>query len=182
MRFNPITVSFFLLITIISCRTKEASRSCSDQIVIRSSIKILRMGLISSEGHPVTKAARRLSELVNTATQGQIEIQVFPGGSLGGEVEMQDMGEAWLSRSIERNSATTADRITLANTLLISGNAEAAFAALGTAVSPKGKVEWSLLRLRILLATDRLNAAEQFADAVLGFHPGDPEVMHLMKR
>jgi len=142
----------------------------------------------------ITKVAQGLGLVATSPDQVRallqdIDLQTFridsalgPIGRLCMQVELQDMGEAWLSRSIERNSATTADRITLANTLLISGNAEAAFAALGTAVSPKGKVEWSLLRLRILLATDRLNAAEQFADAVLGFHPGDPEVMHLMKR
>jgi len=142
----------------------------------------------------ITKVAQGLGLVATSPDQVRallqdIDLQTFridsalgPIGRLCMQVELQDMGEAWLSRSIERNSATTADRITLANTLLISGNAEAAFAALGTAVSPKGKVEWSLLRLRILLATDRLNAAEQFADAVLGFHPGDPEIMHLMKR
>lgn len=51
----------------------------------------LRMGLISAEGHPVTKAARKFAELVKIRTNGEIEIEVFAGGALGGEVEMHDM-------------------------------------------------------------------------------------------
>ena len=53
--------------------------------------KILRLGLIAAEGHPVTKASKKFGELVKERTNGAIEIQVFPGGTLGGEVELQDM-------------------------------------------------------------------------------------------
>lgn len=52
---------------------------------------ILRLGLIASEEHPVTKASKKFSELVGERTKGAIEVQVFPGGTLGGEVEQQDM-------------------------------------------------------------------------------------------
>lgn len=52
---------------------------------------VLRLGLISSESHPVTKAARRFEEIVETGTAREIDVQVFPGGVLGGEVELQDM-------------------------------------------------------------------------------------------
>ena len=52
---------------------------------------VLRLGLISSEGHPLTKAAKRFAEIVKTETAGKLEVQVFPGGALGGEVELQDM-------------------------------------------------------------------------------------------
>ena len=53
--------------------------------------KILRLGLIASEEHPVTKASKMFSDLVKERTNGAIDVQVFPGGTLGGEVEMQDM-------------------------------------------------------------------------------------------
>ena len=53
--------------------------------------KILRLGLIASEEHPVTKASKMFSDLVKERTNGAIEVHVFPGGTLGGEVEMQDM-------------------------------------------------------------------------------------------
>jgi tripartite ATP-independent transporter DctP family solute receptor len=53
--------------------------------------KILRIGLIAAEGHPVTKASNRFAELVKQRTNGAIEVQVFPGGTLGGEHELQDM-------------------------------------------------------------------------------------------
>jgi tripartite ATP-independent transporter DctP family solute receptor len=52
---------------------------------------VLRIGLIAAEGHPVTKASNRFGELVKERTGGVIEVQVFPGGTLGGEHELQDM-------------------------------------------------------------------------------------------
>jgi len=52
---------------------------------------VLRIGLIAAEGHPVTKASKRFGELVKQRTNGAIEVQVFPGGTLGGEHELQDM-------------------------------------------------------------------------------------------
>jgi tripartite ATP-independent transporter DctP family solute receptor len=51
----------------------------------------LRMGLISSENHPITKASRRFAETISDKTDGKVTIQVMPGGSLGGEIEMHDM-------------------------------------------------------------------------------------------
>ena len=52
---------------------------------------VLRIGLIAAEGHPVTQASKRFAELVKERTNGAIEVQVFPGGTLGGEIELQDM-------------------------------------------------------------------------------------------
>ena len=54
-------------------------------------VKVFRLGLISAEEHPVTKASKKFGELVKERTKGAIEVQVFPGGTLGGEVELQDM-------------------------------------------------------------------------------------------
>ena len=51
----------------------------------------LRMGLITNESHPVTMASRRFAEIVKDKSGGKITIQIIPGGSLGGEVEMHDM-------------------------------------------------------------------------------------------
>jgi len=41
-----------------------------------------------NETHPITIAATRWSQLVRERTNGEVDIQVFPGGQLGGEVEM----------------------------------------------------------------------------------------------
>lgn len=53
--------------------------------------KTLRIGLISAESHPVTKAANKMAEIVNAKTQGELIIKVFPGGSLGGNADLPDM-------------------------------------------------------------------------------------------
>jgi len=50
-----------------------------------------RIGLISADGHALTRACRRMSEIVKEKTDGQVVIEVVPGGALGGEVELQDM-------------------------------------------------------------------------------------------
>ncbi|NLM95735.1 MAG: TRAP transporter substrate-binding protein [Firmicutes bacterium] len=50
---------------------------------------VFKMGLISPADHPVTKASQYMAELVKERTNGGIEIQVFPNGVLGGEVELQ---------------------------------------------------------------------------------------------
>jgi TRAP-type transport system periplasmic protein len=41
-----------------------------------------------NETHPIVIAATRWSQLVRDRTNGEVDIQVFPGGQLGGEVEM----------------------------------------------------------------------------------------------
>ncbi|MBN1835543.1 MAG: TRAP transporter substrate-binding protein [Spirochaetales bacterium] len=51
----------------------------------------LRMGLISSENHPITLASKRFADTVNQKTDGRVTIQVVPAGALGGEIEMHDM-------------------------------------------------------------------------------------------
>ncbi|MGI6034759.1 MAG: TRAP transporter substrate-binding protein [Limnochordia bacterium] len=50
---------------------------------------VFKMGLIAPGDHPVTKASEYMAELVKERTDGAIEIQVFPSGVLGGEVELQ---------------------------------------------------------------------------------------------
>ncbi len=41
-----------------------------------------------TETHPIVIAATRWSQLVRERSNGEIDIQIFPGGQLGGEVEM----------------------------------------------------------------------------------------------
>lgn len=53
--------------------------------------KTLRIGLISAESHPVTKAAKKFAQIVNEKTQGALIIKVFPGGALGGNADLPDM-------------------------------------------------------------------------------------------
>ena len=53
--------------------------------------KTLRIGLISAESHPVTKAAKKMAEIVEKNSQGALTIKVFPGGALGGNADLPDM-------------------------------------------------------------------------------------------
>lgn len=50
----------------------------------------VRVGLIAESGHPVHEASMRFKQLVEERSDGRISVQVFPGGQLGGEVELQD--------------------------------------------------------------------------------------------
>jgi tripartite ATP-independent transporter DctP family solute receptor len=60
-------------------------------LFVASAKTTFRLGLISAEEHPVTKASKKFAEMVKERTKGEIDVQVFPGGTLGGEVELQDM-------------------------------------------------------------------------------------------
>lgn len=53
--------------------------------------KTLRIGLISAESHPVTKAAKKMAQIVEEKTNGDLIIKVFPGGALGGNADLPDM-------------------------------------------------------------------------------------------
>jgi TRAP-type C4-dicarboxylate transport system substrate-binding protein len=50
----------------------------------------LRIGLISAESHPVTKAAKKMAQIVSEKTDGALIIKVFPGGALGGNADLPD--------------------------------------------------------------------------------------------
>lgn len=50
--------------------------------------KVLKIGLGDPEGSDQWVLATRFKELVEDRTKGKIEVQVFPGGSLGSEQEM----------------------------------------------------------------------------------------------
>jgi tripartite ATP-independent transporter DctP family solute receptor len=49
----------------------------------------IKLGIaFGTETHPIVIAATRWAQLVRERSAGEIEIQIFPGGQLGGEVEM----------------------------------------------------------------------------------------------
>ena len=52
--------------------------------------KVAKLGLIAPMGHPVQVASERLAKLVAERTKNQLQIQVFPGGTLGGEIDLRD--------------------------------------------------------------------------------------------
>ncbi len=49
-----------------------------------------KMALIAQTGQPIELGARKFKELVEANSKGQIKVQIFPGGQLGGEIELQD--------------------------------------------------------------------------------------------
>lgn len=49
-----------------------------------------KMALIAQTGQPIELGAQKFKELVEANSKGQIKVQIFPGGQLGGEIELQD--------------------------------------------------------------------------------------------
>jgi tripartite ATP-independent transporter DctP family solute receptor len=52
--------------------------------------KVAKLGLIAPVGHPVQLASERLAKLVAERTGNRLQIQVFPAGTLGGEIDLRD--------------------------------------------------------------------------------------------
>jgi tripartite ATP-independent transporter DctP family solute receptor len=50
----------------------------------------IKMALIAQPGQPVELGAQKFRELVEKNSKGQVKVQIFPGGQLGGEIELQD--------------------------------------------------------------------------------------------
>lgn len=50
----------------------------------------IKLGLIAPSGHPVEVAAQSFARDVESRSGGRISVRVFPGGQLGGEIELQD--------------------------------------------------------------------------------------------
>lgn len=48
-----------------------------------------RLGYVPIESHPVGQAVNRFAELVETKTEGRVQISTFAGGALGNEPQMQ---------------------------------------------------------------------------------------------
>jgi tripartite ATP-independent transporter DctP family solute receptor len=52
--------------------------------------QVAKLGLIAPVGHPVQQASERLAKLVGERTGNRLQIQVFPAGTLGGEIDLRD--------------------------------------------------------------------------------------------
>jgi len=50
----------------------------------------IRLALIASAGQPIDQGAQLFKKLVEEGSKGKIEVKVFPGGQLGGEIQLQD--------------------------------------------------------------------------------------------
>ncbi len=50
----------------------------------------IKLALIAQTGQPIELGAQKFKELVEKGSKGQIKVQIFPGGQLGGEIELQD--------------------------------------------------------------------------------------------
>lgn len=50
----------------------------------------IKLALIAQTGQPIEQGAQKFKELVEKNSKGQIKVQIFPGGQLGGEIELQD--------------------------------------------------------------------------------------------
>lgn len=50
----------------------------------------IRLATISQVGQPIDKGTERFKEQVEKESNGRIKVQVYPGGQLGGEIEVQD--------------------------------------------------------------------------------------------
>lgn len=50
----------------------------------------VRLALIAAAGQPIELGSQRFKEIVESKTGGQIKVQIFPGGQLGGEIQLQD--------------------------------------------------------------------------------------------
>lgn len=50
----------------------------------------IRLATISQVGQPIDKGTERFKEQVEKESNGRIKMQIYPGGQLGGEIEVQD--------------------------------------------------------------------------------------------
>lgn len=50
--------------------------------------RTLRFAFVNKEGHPQEQGAAKFKELVEAASGGKIKVVLFPGGQLGGDVQM----------------------------------------------------------------------------------------------
>lgn len=77
-----------LLLIAAGCGQKETPQPGDETQPVVS--KTVRIGMIAAEGHPVVVGAEKFKELVEARTDGRYDIQIFPGGTLGQEMELKD--------------------------------------------------------------------------------------------
>jgi TRAP-type transport system periplasmic protein len=56
----------------------------------RAADQTIKLALIAQVGQPVERGAQHFRQLVKSGSNGQLRVQIFPGGQLGGEIEQQD--------------------------------------------------------------------------------------------
>ncbi|MGM8212938.1 TRAP transporter substrate-binding protein [Virgibacillus sp. W0430] len=116
-----------LLILISACAGKNSSTdstssSGTDDTSNTKSNEIVELRLghaVQGENHPYHMAARHYVELVEEKSDGEIRIEVFPGGQLGEELDMLEMVQngtldgALISASIFSGSTPVMDGLTI---------------------------------------------------------------------
>ena len=142
--------------------------------------------------HPVTKLAQCLALIGPAIDQAkvmlaEIDVDSFPIkpalGTLGRvcfRAGLEDQGRAAIQQSIHRGCASSADRVALASHFLRNNSPQDAMTALAKNGIPPGDRKWCLLRLRIVLALGKTDAAEQLAAGILQEWPDDATVLKLM--
>ncbi len=76
--------SILILVAILAIGAAMASQAAAGEA------KVAKLGLIAPMGHPVQVASERLAKVVAERTGNRLQIQVFPGGTLGGEIDLRD--------------------------------------------------------------------------------------------
>jgi len=57
---------------------------------VRAQATTMRLALIAQVGQPIELGAQRFKQLVEQQTGGKLRVDIFPGGQLGGEIQLQD--------------------------------------------------------------------------------------------
>jgi TRAP-type transport system periplasmic protein len=65
-----------------------AASACSAPAVAAE--HTIRIGLIAAAGQPIELGAKEFQKIVEAGSKGRIAVQIFPGGQLGGEIQLQD--------------------------------------------------------------------------------------------
>lgn len=142
--------------------------------------------------HPVAKLAHCL-ELIGPAVDdaksmlAELDIDSFPVkvalGTLGRisfRAGLEDQGRAAIQQAIHGGIATSADHVALAAHFLRNNSPQDAMTALANNGIPPSNRKWCLLRLRIVLAMGKHDAAKRLAEAIHKEWPADADVSTLM--
>ena len=94
---------------------------------------------------------------------------------------LEEQGIEAIRTAIQLDAAIPADRITLASLRLKRGEPKRALHALGGIGRRGGNKAWRLLRLRVLLALDRVEDAESLAASIAAQFPGIDDAQAILK-
>lgn len=102
--------------------TEDINNNSSEETDTSSSEETIEFRLghaVQGENHPYHMAAKHFAELVDGKSNGEIQIEIFPGGQLGGELDMLEMVQngtldgALISASIFSGSTPVMDGLTI---------------------------------------------------------------------